>query len=167
MNQQTLLSIAIAVVIVGWIIYRQNQWRLYDPARMWRAPLIFGIVGAVIFVNSVEVAALGTVDIALLVFEGALSLAVGAVMGAMSQFARDPQGGLLVRTGPLASSLWLVLIVVRIVIDVVAVGYGATAVASAGALVAMLGINRLGRILIISRRVERLAGPVPVRTPAA
>ncbi|WP_147403933.1 hypothetical protein [Nocardia panacis] len=167
MNQQNLLTAVAVLAILAWIIYRQNQWRAYDPARMWRMPLILGAIGAFIFLRTTQLTDLSTLDITLLVFEGALSLAIGATMGAMSRFGRDRQGGLLVRTGPAASALWLVLIVVRVGIDIAAVGHGAAAVTSTGAILVLLGVNRIGRIVVITRRSERLTGAEPLVPTAA
>lgn len=162
MTSQNALTAVLVIAILGWIIYRQNQWRRFDRARMWRAPLIPGIVGAFAFARSTELASVHTLDIAVLVFEGVLSLAVGAVMGVKSRFSSDSAGGLLVRTGLAASALWLVLVAVRVGIDVAAIGFGATAVASGGVLLALLALNRLGRVVVIAARADRLPGSRPL-----
>ncbi|WP_191093754.1 DUF1453 family protein [Nocardia colli] len=161
MTSNNLLTAVLAIAILGWIIYRQNQWRPFDPARMWRGPLVLGIVGVLLFTSADNAPALHTVDIALLVFEGVLGLAVGALMGVLSKFART-DGQLMVRTGAFASALWVVLIAVRIGIDVVAVNIGAQAAVSAGAIIVLLAVNRLGRMLVISARAERLTGSRPM-----
>ncbi|MEU7139705.1 hypothetical protein ABZ942_09685 [Nocardia sp. NPDC046473] len=158
MTSNNLLTAVLVIAILGWIIYRQNQWRPFDPARMWRGPLVLGIVGVLLFASSDNAPAVHTVDIALLVFEGVLGLAVGALMGVLSKFSRQ-DGQLMVRTGIVASALWVVLIAVRVGVDVVAVDIGASAVVSVGAIIALLAVNRLGRMLVIATRADRLTGP--------
>ncbi|MGY4098227.1 hypothetical protein ACW2Q0_01480 [Nocardia sp. R16R-3T] len=155
MTSENIVTAVLALAVLGWIIYRQNQWRRFEPARMWRLPLILGIVGAFVFAESDEITTVRAHDIALLVLEGALSLGVGVVMGAMSRFERDADGALLVRTGALASALWLVLIAVRIGIGVLAVDAGAAAVGSAGVIIMLIAVNRVGRIAVVAARAER------------
>ncbi|MFI6042126.1 hypothetical protein ACIA8C_10860 [Nocardia sp. NPDC051321] len=160
MTSNNLLTAVLVIAILGWIIYRQNQWRPFDPARMWRGPLVLGIVGVVMLASADNAPAIHTVDIALLVFEAVLGLAVGALMGALSKFVRQ-DGQLMVRTGAFASALWVVLIAARIGVDVIAVDIGAKAAVSAGAIIVLLAVNRLGRVLVISARAERLTGSRP------
>ncbi|MGW4771520.1 hypothetical protein ACWEO2_26165 [Nocardia sp. NPDC004278] len=155
MTSQNTVTAVLVLAILGWIIYRQNQWRLFDPVRMWRLPVILGLIGVIGACTSTDLGALRTLDIALLVFEGVLSLAIGAVMGVMSRFRRDEVGALLVRTGAAASALWLVSIAVRVGVDVIAVGYGATSSTSSGLILLLLGLNRAGRIAVISARAEK------------
>ncbi|MFC9432880.1 hypothetical protein [Nocardia sp. NPDC057030] len=161
MTSNDVLTAVLALAILGWIVYRQNQWRPFDPARMWRGPLMLGVVGVLLLGSADKAPAVHTVDIALLVFEGVLGLAVGALMGKLSKFARQ-DGQLMVRTGALASALWVVLIAVRVGVDVVAVGIGAQAAVSAGAIIVLLAVNRLGRMLVIAARAERLTGSRPM-----
>ncbi|MFI6171046.1 hypothetical protein ACIBCN_30005 [Nocardia sp. NPDC051052] len=161
MTSNNLLTAVLMIAILGWIIYRQNQWRPFDPARMWRGPLVLGIVGVVVLASADNAPAVHTVDIVVLVFEAVLGLAVGALMGVLSKFVRQ-DGQLLVRTGAFASALWVALIAVRIGIDVVAVDIGAKAVLSVGAIIVLLAVSRLGRMLVISARAERLTGSRPM-----
>lgn len=161
MTSNNLLTAVLVLAVLGWIIYRQNQWRPFDPTRMWRGPLVLGIVGVVLLGSADNAPAMHTVDIALLVFEGVLGLAVGALMGVLTKFARQ-DGQLVVRTGAVASALWVVLIAARIGVDVVAVDIGAQAVVSAGAIIVLLAVNRLGRMLVISARAQRLTGAQPM-----
>ncbi|MEC3953370.1 hypothetical protein VMT65_10040 [Nocardia sp. CDC153] len=144
----------VAVLVIGWIMYRQTRWQVLDPTRLWRGPIILGVVG---FLQMKSVLAGGTPSVtavALLALSAALGLGFGLVMGLLSQ-VRTGAEGLEARTGWIGSALWIVLLAVRIGVDVVARMAGAEAVTSIGAILLVVALNRVGRALVLARRAEQ------------
>jgi hypothetical protein len=176
MNLQYLLDAVLGVAVIAWICYRQMTWRVVDPARMWRGPLIFAIIGAGIIVTGSKTLALSATDIALLALELVISLGVGATMGAIAHFRllsperaaayeanRRPgrNGGALApveyesRTSWVGLVLWIVLIAVRVGIEVFAQHLGAAATASTGVILLVLAANRAARVGVLAWRLEQ------------
>ncbi|RDI68593.1 hypothetical protein [Nocardia pseudobrasiliensis] len=152
--QNAVIEGALVVAVLGWIIYRQSQWRPLDAARMWRAPVVIAVIGLVQMKTAVT-GSIGVVAVALLVLSAVLSLAVGVAMGWLSQI-RETDGRLWARTGLLGSALWFVLLAVRIGVDVWAHMLGATIVTAVGVILIMLALNRAGRTLVLTWRAEQL-----------
>jgi hypothetical protein len=175
-NLQYVLDAVLGVAVIAWICYRQMTWRVVDPARMWRGPLIFAIIGAGMIVTGSKTITLGATDIALLALELVISLGVGATMGAIAHFrllsreraaayeakrrpARD--GGALPaleyesRTSWVGVVLWIVLIAVRVGIEVFARHLGAEATASTGVILLVLAANRAARTGVLAWRLEQ------------
>ncbi|WP_051142753.1 hypothetical protein [Gryllotalpicola ginsengisoli] len=176
LNLQYFAYALLGLAAIAWICYRQMTWRPVDPARMWRGPLIFGVIGAGTIVTGSKQLVLGPVDIATLAIELTLSLAIGAVMGAIAHFRRlSPQavaayeakrvdggrGGTHgpveyeSRTGWLGLVLWFVLIAVRIGVDVFAQHLGAAAALSSGVILLVLAANRAARTAVFAYRLDR------------
>jgi hypothetical protein len=155
MSTQNAIDIVLVVAVLGWIIYRQSRWQVLDRARVWRGPIIVAIIGLVQVKAAVPGAHLTEAAVGLLAFSAVLSLAVGAIMGSVSQLKHE-DGVLWARTGTLGSMLWMVLIVVRIGVDVWAHSVGATIVSSIGVILLMLALNRVGRSAMLLRRAEKL-----------
>ncbi|MFI5777875.1 hypothetical protein [Nocardia sp. NPDC051570] len=152
--QNAVLEGALVVVVLGWIVYRQSQWRLVDSARMWRGPIVLAVIGLVQMRTAFSGGSIGAVAVALLVLSAVLSLAVGVAMGWLSQIRRT-DGQLWARTGLIGSALWFVLLAVRIGVDVWAHLLGATIVTAIGVILIMLALNRTGRTLMLMRRAEQ------------
>ncbi|MEC3918076.1 hypothetical protein [Nocardia sp. CDC160] len=152
--QNAVVEGLVAVLVIGWIMYRQTQWQVLDPTRLWRGPIILGLVG---FLQMKSVLAGGSPSVtavALLALSAALGLGFGLVMGLLSQ-VRTGAEGLEARTGWIGSALWIVLLAVRIGVDVVARMSGAEAVTSIGAILLVVALNRAGRALVLARRAEQ------------
>jgi hypothetical protein len=176
MDLQLIGNILIGVILLGWIAYRQTTWRPVSIGQMWRMPLVLGIVGVVMVVQSRAV--VNGVDLAFLVIELIVSVGVGAWMGSLAHFRRlaEPrpvlsrsgvQTGVAefeTRTGWLGLALWLLMIALRVGLDVLAGHLGAHVVTSTGVILLMLAANRAARIALIGARVGRLA---PVAASAA
>ncbi|WP_213814994.1 hypothetical protein [Glaciihabitans sp. dw_435] len=172
MTIQTLINVAVILVLVGWIGIRQLAWRPVEVARMWRMPLILGVVG-VITVSSDTSAALTTLDITLLVIELAVSLGIGALMGSIARFrpisaaakaahfAKNPKDTTDVTlessTGGWGLGLWIAFIVVRVGIDIWAGAVGSTIAASTGVILIMVAANRFSRTAVFAARTSRVA----------
>jgi hypothetical protein len=176
---QLLTNGLIIIVILVWVGYRQLTWRAVDAARMWRMPIILGIVGLALLATTSKAHVLTGVDIAVLLVELIVGLGLGAAMGMLATFrpmtadgirlyreahagSRRPVGDvtLQTRTGWLGIVLWIVLIAVRVGVDVLAGMAGSTLAASTGVILLMVGANRLARVAVILYRANKVAVPV-------
>jgi len=174
-NLQYVLDGAIGVAAIAWICYRQMTWRVVDPARMWRGPLIFAIVGAGIIVTGSKSVTLTPTDIALLAVELVVSLGIGAAMGAIAHFrllsperaaayeerrraGRNGGAASAVeyesRTSWVGVALWVVMIAVRVGIELFAQHIGSAASASTGIILLVLAANRAARTAVLAWRLE-------------
>jgi hypothetical protein len=167
MTLQTVGNALLILVLIGWIGFRQTTWRPVAIGRMWRTPAIFGLVGVVLLVQTVEPAALTPLDLAVLVGELVISLGIGAWMGAIAHFRRLPEPIVLdrdrgvatyeSRTGAWGLVLWIAVIAVRVGIDVLAGMAGSHLAASTGVIVLMLAANRAARTVVFAGRLDRHA----------
>lgn len=175
-NVQYLLDAVLGLAVIAWICYRQMTWRVVDPARMWRGPLIFAIIGVGIIVTGSKTITFTTLDIALLAIELAVALGAGAAMGAIAHFRllsreraaayeanRRPSrsGGALPpleyesRTSWVGVALWIVMIAVRVGLEVFGQHAGAAAGASTGIILLVLAANRVARTAVLAWRLEQ------------
>ncbi|MFT4294539.1 MAG: hypothetical protein QM582_03905 [Micropruina sp.] len=165
MNYDLLGSIGLGLLILVWVGYRQTTWRVVDGARMWRLPLILGLVGIASLIGAR--ASFGGIDVAALAIEIAVSAATGAWMGALAKFrplaaSNDHSGARWeTRTGWWGLALWLLVVAVRVGIDVVAVQLGAQLVTSTGVILLLLGANRMIRVGVILSRAQQLDAEAP------
>ncbi|MFI1912638.1 hypothetical protein [Nocardia sp. NPDC020380] len=156
MNMQNVGEIVLVVLVIGWVVYRQTQWQALDHARLWRLPIILGIIGALSLKSAVGTTTVQPISVVLLVVSAVLAVGVGLLMGTMSQ-VRQFEGRVEARTGVAGSMLWLVMLAVRIGVDVAGHVLNAGAlVTSAGAIMIFIALNRAGRTLILARRSEEL-----------
>jgi hypothetical protein len=194
---QNIANILIGFALVAWIVWRQLNWQIVSISRMWRLPLIIGIVGVVMLSQQKDIHRLSVVDVAVLVIELVISLGIGAVMGKIAAFRPrdirpgdpgDPLNGrmsgrrdrrddrrydrdrvervlnadgtetvLESRTGWLGLALWIVLILVRLGIDVIASDMGSALAAATGVILVMIAANRLARTFVFAARVQKSA----------
>lgn len=156
MSVQLLANIVIGVALVGFLAYRQMTWQYVDPARIWRLPLVLGIVGVVALANTK--AAITSADVVFLGIEVLVSIAIGLTMGRITTFRTAPQSDdkgrtLQTRTGALGGVLWLVMIVVRVGLDVLGGHMGAHLLTSTGTILLMVAVNRAARALVVDQRI--------------
>jgi hypothetical protein len=162
MNSQTIVNALIVIVLVGWIASRQLRWRPVVVGRMWRMPILFGVIGIFLTATQSKGATLTTFDIAVLAIELVIALGVGAIMGRIAQFRPLPRNAqpdapeYESRTGWVGMVLWVVMIGIRVGIDIWASGAGATIVTSTGIILLVLAANRLARTGVFAARVARL-----------
>ena len=175
-NLQYLLDGVLGLAVIAWICYRQMTWRVIDPARMWRGPLIFAIVGAGIIFTGSKTVTLTSLDIALLAVELLIALAAGSAMGAIAHFRRlSPEraaayeanrrpsrnGAPLApveyesRTNWVGVLLWIVMIAVRIGLEAAGTHLGSAAGASTGVILLVLAANRAARTGVLAWRLEQ------------
>jgi hypothetical protein len=185
MSITTLANGALIVLLVGWICYRQLQWKAVSVGRMWRFVVILAAVGFFQLATSTSHAALSGLDFGLLAIELVISLGVGSIMGAIAIFrpvsdqteaayaARADRRGrpsepvdFESRTGWWGIGLWIVFILVRIGMDVLAGQAGSQLASSMGVILLAVAANRTARILVMTARLERLrsVATLPQRT---
>jgi len=166
MSLQMLGNALLALGLIAWIGYRQMNWRPIDIGRMWRTPLVMGVVGVAFLLNTAGPSSLSPLDLAVLVVELVVSLGIGAAMGRIATFRALPapvrmgRNGESValyesRTGGWGLALWLLVIAVRVSIDVLAGLAGSHLAASAGVILLMLAANRAARTFVFAGRVAR------------
>jgi hypothetical protein len=178
MPYQTVLYSVLALAILAWVIYRQMTWQLVSPSRLYRMPIIFGLIGVVELTQVHGVTTVSATDFLILGGELVLSLGVGAAMGSMARFRSRPQresdvanrrsGGtgswdasvtvIESRTGAWGAALWVLIIAVRVGVEFAATGIDHSALISAtGVILILLAANRLARGFVLLRRMESKA----------
>ena len=162
MNFETIINAVIILALIGFIGVRQMAWRPVVVGRMWRLPLILAIAGLATVSSQAKGETITTFDIAVLVLELAISLAAGAVMGAIAKFRPLPRSNepgaaeYESRTGAFGLVLWVFVIVVRVGIDFWAGHMGSVIVTSTGIILVMVAANRIARTAVFASRVAKL-----------
>jgi hypothetical protein len=159
MTLQTIGNVLLIIVLIGWIGIRQLTWRPVSIARMWRVPAIMAIVGVVLLMQTTDAAHLTALDLAVLVVEIAISLGIGAWMGALAVFRPSleaPARSVESRTGWWGLALWVLVIVIRVGIDLLAAQAGSHLAASTGIIVLLVAANRAARTAVFAYRLERM-----------
>jgi hypothetical protein len=179
---QLLTNVVIIIAVLVFVGYRQLTWRAIDAGRMWRMPVILGFVGLATLGGSTKLQALTGVDVTVLLIELAVSVGLGALMGAIAiirplsddgirayreAHARDRRPStrpvtLETRTGWMGMALWIALIAVRVGIDVLAGMAGSALAASTGVILLMVAANRITRVAVILYRAARVTTPARV-----
>jgi hypothetical protein len=152
MNSSYLLDLLIGLAVIAYLCTRQLSWRPVDPARMWRLPLVLGVVGVVSLAR--QNVTIHPVDLVILILSGAAALVSGTVMGGVARFrpsAADPRL-MESRTGWLGVAVWFALILVRVVLDVIGHRMGSDLAISTGSILLVLAINRSANALVLSAR---------------
>lgn len=172
MSIVNIAEIVIGVGLVVWIIYRQMTWTAVDVSRMWRMPLILGVVGAVTLVSSGSDRALTGVDLGLLAIELAVAVLTGALMGLAAVFRPIGERSLAAwrarrrrddtseptaesRTGWVGLVLWIVLIAVRVGLGFWGHSLGSAIAESSGVILLVVAVNRAVRTLVFGLRHDR------------
>jgi hypothetical protein len=163
MTLQDLGSLLVAVVLIGWIGFRQLNWRPVVVSRMWRFPLILAVAGVFTLSRTTDLAKISVLDIGVLAVELVISLGIGAVMGKMAQFrpiahpdtTAEHVATIESRTGWWGFGLWIALFAVRIGMDVIASHMGAEIASSTGIILLLIGANRAARTAVFAYRLDR------------
>lgn len=155
MSSANALNLGIALIVIAYICARQLTWRPVDPARMWKLPLILGVLGVVALAR--RTGALHPVDVVVLGLSAVFALASGALMGRIARFrpsATDPRLTES-RTGALGIAIWAGLVAVRVALEVAGHRMGSGLAFSAGSILLVLALNRAASALVISARQPR------------
>jgi hypothetical protein len=157
MTPQLLINIAVAAVLILWIGSRQLTWRPLDAARLWTIPVVLTLGGLVVMANQAEPGAFTPLALGIVAAELVVSVVIGVIMGRLAHFRRGADGRRETRTGWIGMALWIVLIGARIGADIWAAGTdGAALAASTGAILFVIGLNRVSRSATLAYRASRL-----------
>jgi hypothetical protein len=165
MTPQSLITLAIALVVIVWIGVRQLSWQNLTQRSVWMMPGLLTVIGLVTLAGATKASDVTPGAVGVLLGELALSVGIGLVMGLITRFRRvdrdtvDNRGRQVlwqVRTGWIGLVLWVALIGIRIGIDVWAERSGlGPLVASTGAILLVIGVNRLCRSALLQLRISR------------
>jgi hypothetical protein len=121
-TQETVLLDLIALLIVGYLAFRQFREKQTRVGRLWVLPAL-----ALLFsYTSIQHDLFDTAWSPAIIAAGfVVGLAAGAVRGAVTKLTVDPAAGVIRVTGtPLSVALWLLLLAVKGIADVALVGLG-------------------------------------------
>ena len=121
-TQQTVLLDAIALIVVGFLAFRQFREKQTRVGRLWVLPAL-----ALLFsYASIQHDLFDTVWSPAIIAAGfVLGLVAGAIRGALTKLTVDPSAGVIrVKGTPLSVALWLLLIGVKGIADFALVGLG-------------------------------------------
>lgn len=155
MTSTALINLAIGLVLIAYICCRQLTWRVVDPARLWKPPLILGAAG--IIAMSREHATIHPADVVIMSVSAVVALGSGALMGRIARFrplAADPRF-VQSRTGLLGAGIWIGLIAVRVALDVAGHRMGSDLAVSTGTVLLVIALNRTANALVVSARRPR------------
>lgn len=179
MTTATLVESLAALLLVAYICVKQLTWSAVDTRRMWRAPMILGIVGLVLLGTSTQVGSLSAPDLGFAALELVVALGAGALMGLAARFrplsdaarlkaeaadARRDRARARARTEPLTTesrtgwigiALWVVLIAVRVGFEIAGRRMGLELASSTGLIFLVVAANRAARTLVFASRLDR------------
>ncbi|SDY55291.1 hypothetical protein [Herbiconiux ginsengi] len=178
MSYDVVIRTVLILLVVGWICYRQTQWRAVVIPRMWRSALLFTVIGLVQIGGTTSLGTVSAFDVGVMAIEIVISLGVGAVMGWIAHFRPVTEQALAAweakagsrgrpsagevapivesRTGWWGIGLWLVFIAVRLGMDVWAGAAGSQLAVTVGAILIVVAANRAARTLVFMARIERM-----------
>jgi hypothetical protein len=150
------MSLLEALVLIGIIVYVVAQQLVGSAVRGKRLvvlPAVLTVIGVLSLGGRPD-----AIDIGLLVVGGAVAVAIGAGLGAMTRL--EQRGGYLwTQVSKHGLWLWAGLILSRVVMAGIAHATGAHVAASTGAILLMLGLNRAAQALVVVPRA--IAAGIP------
>ena len=149
-------SVIAVIAVVGYVISRQLTGEALRGKRVVLLPVILTVIGiADLGSNKVSVR---PVDIACLVVGAIVVAGIGALQGAVTRL--ESRNGSLWGQLPVRGLwLWLLLILARVTMMLVADGLDAKVAASGATILLMLGINRLGQAAVVV--IRAMAAGIP------
>jgi hypothetical protein len=157
MTSSTLINLAIGLGLIAYVGYRQFTWRLVDPARLWKLPLILGAAGILTIAR--QHLTVHPIDVVILGLSAVFALVSGALMGRIARFrpaAADPRFSES-RTGWLGVAIWAGLIAVRVGLDILGHRMGSDLAVSTGSILLVVALNRTTNAVVLSTRQPRRA----------
>jgi hypothetical protein len=163
MTSSTVFDLLLGLVIIVYICAKQLSWRMVDPARMWKLPLILGVVGVISMTR--QTTSIHPIDVVILGLSGLFALVSGTLMGQIARFRPSPADARLTesRTGWLGVGIWFGLVAVRAGLDVAGHYLGSDLGIATGTILLLLALNRAASALVVSARRPRPAYAVAGR----
>jgi hypothetical protein len=150
------MSLLEALAVIGIIVYVVAQQLVgiaVTGKRLIVLPAVLTVIGVVSLSGQP-----GATDIGLLVVGGAIAVAIGVGLGAMTRLEQR-DGYLWTQLSKHGLWLWAGLIVSRLVIVGIAHAAGAHVAASTAAILLTLGLNRAAQALVVAPRA--IAAGIP------
>lgn len=143
------LEILAVIAIIAYVIGRQLMGEALRGKRVVLLPVILTVIGIADLGGKHEHAS--ATDVTLLVVGGVIVAVIGLAQGAVMRL--ESRNGSLWGQLPVKGLwLWLILVLSRVLITVLADGDGAKVAASSSAILLMLGVNRLAQAAVIFLR---------------
>lgn len=157
MDTQSLITLLISAVILGWLLVKQLSVRpLKERSILWVVLILIGLVQTANFMSTVS---LGVADVALLLLSIVIGVALAAARAFTTAFWRG-EDGLLYRKGNwLTAVLWIVGIGQHLLIDhFVAAGFGTASIMVYFGIV--IAVQRQVLLLRVRKAGNTLTAPV-------
>jgi hypothetical protein len=158
---QYVVTVVIAVLLIAFIIYQQIRTRPINPRQLVVVPLFLGFMGVTNLNNHVPDSTAATTALGASVVT---ALLFGVARGITTHVWRA-DGALLRKGTTVTLALWLMGIVVRIAIGVVARREGVPLSVTTGEIPLFLGITLAAQNILIWIRAQET--PEPGQKPAA
>jgi hypothetical protein len=153
---QTVISLAVAVVIIAFVTYRQSRWVPVRLGKMLRMPIIFVVVGVLEVPSSLKQLPAGwhldTLDVVVIAVELVLALGVGWLMGRLAEI-RIIDGILSSRLGRRGIAVWLGFIAVRVGLGFAAVAWSAPLAALPATIFFVVAVIKSTQLVVVRERV--------------
>lgn len=150
------IRIIAVIAIIGYVIGRQLVGEHLRGKRVVLLPVVLTVIGAVDLGGSGQ--HVRPADVACLVLGGVIAAGIGVAQGRSVRLeSRD--GALWGQLPVKALWLWLLLVLSRGLMTLVADGLDAKVAAGSAVILLMLGINRLGQVAVIVPRAMSSGTP--------
>jgi hypothetical protein len=145
----SVLTVLAVIAIIVFVIGQQIVGTSLRGRRVIVLPAVLTVIG-IADLSSSKIHPHAT-DVALLIVSGAVAIAIGAVLGAMTRLERR-DGHSLARLPKQGLWLWAGLIASRLLITGIADVSGAHVAAGSAAILLMLGLNRAAQAAVVVPR---------------
>lgn len=155
MTVNTLLNVALAIAVVGYVIYQQLTWRPVEMAKIWSGPAVLALIG-VLQMRELASRPISVTEVVFLLAGLLLSAVFGLILAAMAQL-RWEGDTLHKRMGIGGAGVWITYGVLRLGVGTAGHFLGATLTASGGSIMLGLAVNMAATALVLSARSGQLA----------
>ena len=156
--------IVLAIAVIAFVTIRQTRWSPVSLGRLFRMPLIFGLVGIVMAVQAAArpggLGHLGGRDVAVIAIELAVGVVAGWLMGRQTEIA-TVDGVTRSRLRPAGLAVWLGFIGVRISLGVLGSVLGLGIVTQPMAIFLVLAVVKGIQALMVRERLDRHRSELP------
>ena len=160
MTFSSLADVLLGIAVIAYLGSRQLRWQPVNPAKMWRLPIVLGVVGVLSLSHT---AAPSTLDLTLIAVSAVAAVGCGAAMGRITTFRTTPAGGVESRAGWAGVGVWVLLIAVRVLTGVAGHWLGSALASSTGMILLTVGLATAATALVTSARLPRHPAPVAGR----
>lgn len=152
----SVLTVLVAIAVIVFVVGQQVVGSAVTGRRTVVLPAVLTVIGIVDLAGHKSHP--GGTDVALLVVEGAVAVAIGAALGVMTRLERR-DGHLWAQLPKQGLWLWAALIASRLVVAGIAHASGAHVAAGTSAILLTLGLNRVAQAAVVVPRA--IAAGIP------